>query len=151
MTDRLGIAGTLRRRPWIAVVGVGLPAVALVVFLIHGLYTSRQAQRATFVRDELSHTSALGVSLDHFLSGLQSDLAETADRREVSAYFENAALGLSLEYGLRISLLDLETEFDQRLMRKLPGGQPIFSRLVLVDAKGNIVLDSSDPRREYLT
>ncbi len=148
MTRRPDIAGILRRRPWIAVVGVGLPAVALVVFLIQGLYTSRQAQRATFVRDELAHTSALSVSLDHFLSGLQSDLTATADRREVSAYFENAALGLSLEYGLRISLLDLETEFDQRLTRKLPGGQPLFSRLVLLDATGDVVLDSRDPRRD---
>ncbi len=148
MSRRPGITGVLHRRPWLAVVGVGLPAVALVGFLIQGLYTLRQAQHENFVRDELGHTAALGVSLDHFVSGLQSEVADLANRREVSAYFENAALGLSLEYGLRISLLDLETEFDRRLSRALPGGQPLFSRLVLLDAKGDIVLDSRDPRRD---
>ncbi len=148
MTRPKGIAGILSQRPWIAVVGVGLPAVALVVFLIQGLYTGRQAQRAAFERDELAHTSTFSVSLDHFLSGLQAEVNDLSDRREVSAYFENAALGLSLEYGLRISLLDLETEFDKRLTHKLPGGQPIYERLVLLDDQGHVVLDSRDPRHD---
>jgi signal transduction histidine kinase len=136
------------RRPWLAAVGVGLPAVLLVGYLIHGFYAGRQAQFHALERDELAHTQALGVSLDHFLSGLQVEVAEMADSRVVSAWFENAALGLSLEYGLRINLLDLEMEFDKRLGRRLPDGQPILARMVLLDAGGRVILDSRDTRRD---
>jgi signal transduction histidine kinase len=148
MSPRPGTVTAPSRRPWLAAVGVGLFAVALVGYLIHGFYTGRQAQYRALEQDELAHTQALGVSLDHFLSGLQSEVAELADRREISAWFENAALGMTLEYGLRINLLDLEMEFDKRLGRRLPGGQPIFARMVLLDADGRVVLDSRDPRRD---
>jgi signal transduction histidine kinase len=143
-----GTHGGSRRRPWLAAAGVGLPAVALVVYLIYGFYVGRQAQHQALERDELAHTQALSVSLDHFLSGLQAEVAELADGREVSAWFENAALGLSLEYGLRINLLDLETEFDRRLAHRLPGGEPIYARLLLLDADGRKVFDSREPRRD---
>jgi hypothetical protein len=148
MTASAGTHGGSRRRPWLAAAGVGLPAVALVVYLIYGFYVGRQAQHQALERDELAHTQALGVSLDHFLSGLQAEVAELADGREVSAWFENAALGLSLEYGLRINLLDLETEFDRRLAHRLPGGEPIYARLLLLDAGGRKVFDSREPRRD---
>ncbi|MBM4129854.1 response regulator [bacterium] len=148
MTTRIGNPRGALRRPWLAPAGVGLPAVLLVAYLLHGFYSGLQVQRAARERDELAHTTALGTSLDHFLSGLQAEVSELADRREVSAWFENAALGLTLEYGLRINLLDLEMEFDRRLARRLPGGEPVFARLVLVDADGRVVLDSRAPRRD---
>jgi signal transduction histidine kinase len=148
VTSRAGSPGWTRRRPWLAAAGVGLPAVLLVAYLLQGFYSGLQAQRASLARDELAHTAALGTSLDHFLSGLQAEVADLTERREVSAWFENAALGLTLEYGLRINLLDLEMEFDRRLARRLPGGQPLFARLVLLDADGRVVIDSRDPRRD---
>ncbi|MBK8167890.1 MAG: response regulator [bacterium] len=148
MTSRAGSPVGTRRRPWLAAAGVGLPAVLLVAYLLHGFYTGLQAQRAALARDELAHTAALATSLDHFLAGLEAEVSELADRREVSAWFENAALGLSLEYGLRINLLDLEMEFDRRLARQLPDGQPIIARLVLLDADGMVVIDSRELRRD---
>jgi len=148
VSRRPGKAKVPSRRPQLAAVGVGLFAIALVGYLFHGFYTGRQAQYRALEQDELAHTQALGVSLDHFLSGLQSEVAELADRRVISAWFENAALGMTLEYGLRINLLDLEMEFDKRLGRRLPDGQPIFARMVLLDAGGRVVLDSRDPRRD---
>ena len=148
MTTRAGSARTTRRRPWLAAAGVGVPAVLLVAYLLQGFYTGLKAQRTSLERDELAHTAALGTSLGHFLSGLQAEVADLAERREVSAWFENAALGLSLEYGLRINLLDLEMEFDRRLARTLPGGEPVIARLVLLDSEGKVVLDSRDPRRD---
>ncbi len=135
-------------RPSLAAIGVALPALALVIYLLHGFYVGLRAQHEAYARDELAHTQALGTALDHFLSGAQTEVLELADRREVSAYFENAALGLSLEYGLRISLLDLETEFDKRLARRLTGGAPMFARLVLLDRERRVVLDSREPRRD---
>ena len=148
MTSRPAAAPRTPGRPSLAVTGVALPALALVIYLLHGFYVGLRAQHEAYARDELAHTQALGTALDHFLAGARTEVTELADRREVSAYFENAALGLSLEYGLRISLLDLETEFDKRLARRLAGGAPMFARLVLLDREGNVVLDSREPRRD---
>ncbi len=148
MTPRAGSARATRRQPWLAAAGVGVPAVLLVAYLLQGFYTGLQAQRTALERDELAHTSALGTALGHFLSDMQAEVADLSERREVSAWFENAALGLSLEYGLRINLLDLEMEFERRLARRLPNGEPIIARLVLLDADGRVVLDSRDPRRD---
>lgn len=82
------------------------------------------------------------LSMGYFFSERKSDLRNLAQKRMVSAYFENLALGMSLEYGLRSSLNSIAHYFHDVVEEKEVGNEKIYSRIVLVDAVGALLADS---------
>lgn len=140
---------TVRRTRRGAAAALLVVGTGLLLLLVVGCYVGLRSQRTAREAAHLAHTGALAVSLDHILRTIEIELGELADGRIVGAYFENASLGLSLEYGLRITLLDLEVELERRLGQRLPSGAPALERIVVLDADDRVVIDSHDPRRSF--
>ncbi len=119
--------------------------ITLVGTLSIGHYRGLLAQQETIEQGFLAHTRTQAIILENFLDRTTNDLNDLAERRVVTAYFENKALGITMRYGLKISLLDLKSEFDRQLAATLPSGRPFFSRMTLVDRNNRVVLDSGQP------
>jgi len=120
----------------------------LVGTLLVGQYRGTVAQHQAADKGYLNHANTQAHTLGTFLDRTQYELDELSRRRVVTAYFANKALGITMEYGLRISLLDLAEEMDVRLQRTLTDGHPVFSRMVLVDGQGEVVWDSFFPDQD---
>ncbi len=144
----------LRHTPWIrrlAAVIFSLALVGYLGFLLTDLYHSRSelihASRAQIFQDSEKH--ALAIS--YFFSERSDDLQALAENREVSAYFENLALGMSMEYGLADSLYEARTAFERFRTRRKMGRWDIYRRVTLLDAGGQILIDAHteniQPRR----
>ncbi len=123
---------------------IGLSLVAYLGFLLTDLYHSRsemqRSSRARLLDDADKRSQALG----YFFSERLNDLQELAVNRELSAYFENMALGMSMEYGLAASLDEANAVFEAFQKKKLLGDTALYKRVVFVDSSGHLLLDARD-------
>ncbi|MCL4502494.1 MAG: PAS domain S-box protein, partial [Deltaproteobacteria bacterium] len=63
-------------------------------------------------------------------------------KREISIFFENKALGMSMEYGLRASLIAIQESFKQVLQERKLGRDRIYTRFIFADNSGVCLIDS---------
>ncbi len=87
------------------------------------------------------------ITLEYFFDERKGDMADLALSREVSVFFENQALGMSMEYGLGQSLVSIGELFGTLMERKKLAGEKVYSRIVLVDNEGTILVDTTQQRQ----
>ena len=117
--------------------------VGLIFSLLAWNYRSSTKLQQGFL-DQLTHiASQQAGAVDYYLAERNAELSALGRSREVSAFFENRALGMSMEYGLQLSLESIRTTFQELLTRSSQAGQPVYRRLVLLDARGQVLVQVS--------
>ncbi len=133
-------------RKIVGLVALLLGVAVLVIILLASHYRGMVAQQENAENIFLSHTRGQASALHNFLTRAENELTDLAERRVVTAYFANKSLGITMQYGLKISLLDLAAEIDERLVKSVSHGKPLFSRMALIDKENLVVWDSFDPQ-----
>ncbi|MCK8601950.1 hybrid sensor histidine kinase/response regulator [Desulfoferrobacter suflitae] len=120
---------------------VNFVLVAYIGFLLFAHYLSQaELQKASLAQlSQDSEKRATAVS--YFYSERKNDLRGLEKSRAISIFFENKALGMSMEYGLRASLLGISQAFERLLQEKTLGGDGVYSRVVFVDILGEVLVD----------
>jgi signal transduction histidine kinase/CheY-like chemotaxis protein len=123
-------------------VAVSFAALLLLTFLAFIVLTSYQAQmqlldaqKAKLRQDVAKHASGI----QYFFDERKNDLRYLSDARELAVYFENKALGMSMEYGLGSSLVDISSYFAYFVADRKSRGAPIYTRITMVDADGSVL------------
>ncbi len=75
--------------------------------------------------------------IGYFFSDQTHSLDDLLVSGNISLYFENAALGMSMEYGLGFTIHEIENRFGLFLERMRIGEKPIYSGVVFLDPDGN--------------
>jgi PAS domain S-box-containing protein len=75
-------------------------------------------------------------SVSYFFSERENDLQALANSSAITGFFTNRALGMTMAYGLRASLNNIDRLFAQRGKTSRLGGVGIYSGLILLDADG---------------
>ena len=128
---------------------IGLALLSYLSFLLTDLYRSRsELQRSSRAR-LLEDADKRSQALSYFFSERMNDLQELAANRELSAYFENKALGMSMEYGLAASLEEANTVFETFRKKRQIGKVELYKRMVFLDAAGHKLLDVHDNGVEH--
>ena len=128
----------LLRRLGPAAAGAIALVALLAYFLVlhtrsaHALREDLLAQRAQEAR---LHAAAIARLLDE----AREDLRNVSTASELSAYFEARDLGMSLRYGLGLSLLPLRQRLDATVAGAGEDEVPALSRLVLLDSDGESI------------
>ena len=118
----------------------------LALYLVVMVVTNYQAQVHVqeYLVDQFRQDIAKRAStISQFLDERKNDLRYLADAREISVYFENKALGMSMEYGLGSSLLDIKAYINYFINDRRAGGDPIYRRIMLYDSNGAVIADTS--------
>jgi len=118
---------------------IGLTLVSYIGFLVVSQYRTQLSVQDAALRQLTSDSARRATAVSYFFSERKDDLRGLAQSRELSAYFENKALGMSLEYGLKASLIMLDDLFDKMINTKQLSGSPIFERIVFIDASGTVL------------
>ena len=125
-------------------------ALMIVVYLVLMVLTSYQTQvklqdslKEQLRQDAAKHASAI----EHYLDERKNDLRYLSDAREISVYFENKALGMSMEYGLGSSLVDISTYFKYFVADRKATDRPIYTRIIMLDTNGSVLADTSGSSR----
>jgi two-component system cell cycle sensor histidine kinase/response regulator CckA len=142
----------------IVLVGIAL-AICMAMLLVN-IYRGQIELRESVLNNFRHDLERHAASLSYFYSERKNDLQNLPTKREISIFFENKALGMSMEYGLRASLLAIQESLDQVLKERMLGQDLIYTRFIFVDSSGKCLIDSqrtlgSEPQREncqeYLT
>jgi signal transduction histidine kinase/CheY-like chemotaxis protein len=129
----------------IAAVSIGLGLVVAIAYLVVVQYRSQVALQQSALKQVNYDSERRATALSYFFSEQEDYLRELAESRELSAYFENLALGMSMEYGLQASILIVTEHFDRVRYSKKLGELPVYERIVFVDAAGRLLNDSRSP------
>ena len=82
------------------------------------------------------------TAVGYFFSERYADLENLGASRELTGYFENQALGMSMKYGLRSSIYAASGRFSSLLRTKRIGEDPFYRRIVFVLSSGQILIDT---------
>ncbi|MDD2364689.1 MAG: response regulator [Desulfuromonadaceae bacterium] len=123
---------------------IGLSLVAYLSFLLTDLYRSRSELQETSRTQLLEDTDKRSETLNYFFSERLNNLQDLSINRELSAYFENQALGMSMEYGLSASLEEARAVFKSFQTKKRLGDLTTYKRIVFIDSAGQKLIDEHD-------
>ncbi len=145
---RTTIAGPkgLLRRPSVRIIGVAVVGVPLVLAILCLLYSHFQTEKdlkenLLMVRHHAVERRA--AALSYFFADRMDDLFHLKHSREVAVYFENRALGMSMEYGLKQSLVPIRELFIALMNRKQIRDDRVYARLAYIADDGRFLVDTA--------
>ena len=94
-----------REKLFVALVGVVL--VGYILFLLLSNYRSQAGLRDFALERIQLEAASRALIVGHVYAERREDLTELADSRELDIFFTNKALKMSMQYGLRASLLKI--------------------------------------------
>ncbi len=115
--------------------------VAYLLLLLGTTYVSQKDLRLASDSTLLLNQENRAAALSYFYSERRSDIATLATNRALSVFFSNRDLGMSMEYGLRASLIIMQKRFQDLIDSKLIDSSPIYLRLLLLDEQDNKLVD----------
>ncbi|MDD2734466.1 MAG: ATP-binding protein [Desulfuromonadaceae bacterium] len=133
----------------IAIASIGVGLLIAIFYLVISQYRSQVALQQTALKQVSYVSERRATAFGYFLSEQQHFLKELAESREFKAYFENKALGMSMEYGLQASILIVTEHFDDVRKKKNLDNHPMFERIVFVDKAGRLLNDSRSPEQNW--
>jgi PAS domain S-box-containing protein len=128
----------------LALVVVAAGLLLFTGYLVLANYRSQVQLRATAVERFEHSTSQRAAALSHFFNERLDDLRNLAESRVVDVYFENQALGMSMIYGLRASLIAIQQRLLIVLHNKTYNDQPIYRTIMLLDSDGKVLIGSQE-------
>ena len=102
------------------------------------LKTVRQSARTQFFHD----ADRMAASLSYFFSERIADVQDLAESRELSIFFENRALGMSMAYGLQASLVAITNKLLRTVERKQFNDKQIYQRIMFIGHDAHILSDT---------
>ncbi len=135
---KLGIPQVVQR---LALVLLSISLLGYVGYLLSGLYRSRNELRLYQQELLLRESGKRAQSLEYFFSERMNDLRELAENHELRTYFENKALGMSMQYGLAASLYGATESFQAFRAKSRLAEAEIYPRLVFLDAAQKPLID----------
>ena len=126
-----------------------LAGIALAVYLALLLITTHLAQQR--LRESAAARQALELSmraaaLSYFYAERRADLLNLARSQPVAAFFSNRDLRMSMEYGLRASLLAIRAQALRLTAEARVGESRVYRRIALFDSDGSPLVDTlNDP------
>ncbi len=130
--------------------GIAIAVIALlayVSFLLFTNYLSQKNLQQTLLDEFRLKNAARAAEISYFFADRGEDLMNLASSREVAVFFENRALGMSMEYGLKQSLPPIRNLFVSLIDRIRTGKDPAYLQIVLLDEKGGLLVQVTAPGR----
>jgi signal transduction histidine kinase len=131
----------LKKRTTLAGIVLGLLLTVLIIFLLRANYIALTKLHASALRQLIYDAERLAISTSYFYSERKDDLKEIAESREISMFFENEALGMSMDYGLKASLIVISKRFDRLLNEKKFDDEKVFTRILFIRNNGKLLID----------
>ena len=133
------------RRQILATSAAGVGLLVYVSFLLITNYHSAISIQQNLVEMRRQELVQRTEELRNFFDDRKEDVANLVLSREVAVFFENKALGMSMEYGLGQSLVAMRASFIRLMQRKKMGEDTIYSRIVFIDPGGAPLIDTDSP------
>jgi diguanylate cyclase (GGDEF)-like protein/PAS domain S-box-containing protein len=138
MPTLLGFSRSLAPRWLLIAAGAFLLSM---FFLIGNLYTSQVELRKNADARLLAIAEARATEISDFLTERRQAADRLAASEDISNYFSNLDLGMSVKYGLFANLAAIERRFQATMDKEKYQGQPTYLRLAFFDRNGVVQVD----------
>ena len=133
----------LARKQALAIVVACILLVVFIGVLTTSNYRGQDALQNLALQQFRLDGEKCAASLGYFFSERKFDLRSMVTSQEIQSYFQNVALGMSLQYGLKINLYMIDNLFTTNLTSKLVRDSAIYKRFLLKDGNGKSLVDSA--------
>jgi len=103
-------------------------------------YTNNAALQASSLNRFQLEVANKAATLDYFLLERKYDIRALADSQEIKTYFKNRAMGMSEEYGLKVSIFSISQSLQKTYREKTIDNKAIYSRIDFLDGDGTQLL-----------
>ena len=131
-----------KNRDHIVTLLFSLVLISYIAFLLVNNYQSQVRLRTSALERLINDIDKRAASLNYFFFERHNDLKSLTTSREIRTFYENQVLGMSMEYGLRTSLMAVSKRLQQFVSDKTLGGESIYARALFVDHQGKLLSDS---------
>jgi PAS domain S-box-containing protein len=130
-------SGNVRLR-LIVLVLIGLSGL-LMTLLLSSNYLSQVKLRISAAEYFHQQAKRDALQVGQFLKGVEGVITRLSESRELTSFDENKALGMSMEYGLKASLIAIEQKFQDSLDNSIFAGVKYFKGITFNDINGSII------------
>ncbi|MCU0970967.1 MAG: EAL domain-containing protein [Gammaproteobacteria bacterium] len=116
--------------------------VGYVVLLLALTSVGQQRLRESTAAQQRYELEKMASAFAYFFDERRRDVERLGEDRALDSFFSNVALGMSMEYGLRASLRNLERSIQRVVDKASIHGWPVFERIVLLDGAGGTLVDT---------
>jgi signal transduction histidine kinase len=124
--------------------GTGAALVCLVGYLLVAHHRAGVRLREHVLGHRAQHVQLQAAALGHLAASAAQDLRYLAESREVAAFFESRDLGMSMQYGLALSLVPIRARL-RALVEGTDETPARFLRVLMLDPDGDVLADSGGP------
>jgi PAS domain S-box-containing protein len=117
--------------------------VGLLAYLLVLHSRSAHALRDDLLSQRAQEARLRAAAVAHLLAEASEDLRNLSSSSELSAYFEARDLGMSLRYGLGLSLVPVRERLEDTVAPEEAGEAPALSRLFLFDEEGRLLASTA--------
>ncbi|WP_419605397.1 hypothetical protein [Thiolapillus sp.] len=138
-----------------AILFAGILLGGYIVLLIGLVYVGQQHLRQSLYDQAHLALEKQAAAVGYFITEQQGEVGELAGSSILDSFFANRALGMSMQYGLRASLLAVRDELERLRRRKQLQGASVYSRISLVDKDGTVLITvgnaTDQPEKQRVT
>lgn len=120
----------------IAIVVLGILLIVYEGSLLWSNYVFQTQFVVTFQKRIVSSFERQAMAVGYFFSEREQDLRALSDSKEISTYFENKALGMSMAYGLATSLVEMRQPFTTLLQVRQIDNDKIYDWIAFIKTDG---------------
>ncbi len=124
--------------------------LAYVSFLLTSNYLSQKNLQRTLLEQFRLETVTRATTISYFFTERRDDLRNLALSREIAVFFENRALGMSMEYGLKQSLPPIKNLLASLIDRSRIDQESMYLQIVLLDEKSDLLVQVAETGRARL-
>lgn len=114
----------------------------LIGFMMVSNYRSQTALKQSALNQIRLDLTRQASTIGFFFAERLQDLEDLDSRKELQAFFINMDLGMSMAYGLKVSLVEIYQMLKQLKEDRRIGGELIYSRLSFIDDQKHILVDT---------
>jgi signal transduction histidine kinase len=120
---------------------VAFTLVAFIGYILIDNYLAHTKLRQKALDDHKFSTEKIALQLNYFFSERKYDLDHLAHSRVIKTYFENKALGMSMEYGLKAALQAIEERIKSLTIQKKYNHIQIYDQIWFLNSQGNLLIN----------
>ncbi|MHC1742653.1 MAG: PAS domain-containing protein [Syntrophobacteraceae bacterium] len=118
---------------------ISFALIGCIAALLYLTFTS-QMRIQNFALEQLRlDAEKRAGAFSYFFMERRNDLKSLVEQRELSQFFENKALGMSMKYGLGDSLFGITKELEKFLREKQLGDRSIYTRVLFMNRDKTIL------------
>ncbi len=126
----------------------GFATIFVLVFVFWIMYANYQAQveiKLNAIQRAEDSFKTASKNMTSFLLQCQNDIKGFALDRTIRTFFENKALGMSMQYGLLVSLNNIKRQLGSFQQHHTLEDKTIFPRLLFQDNHGHKLVEKKTP------